>query len=91
MAKVRVIVSVVKEVEVPDRIYKLAHLPEEEACEHRYFQYQEAINTIGSMVGYDADPEEGCEWVAVGDIENTEVFEGLIAMVDEDGEILAQA
>lgn len=91
MAKVRVIVSKVEVVEVPDRVYELAHLPDGDAHEHRYSQWQEAINIIGRMVGYDADPEEGCEWVAVGDIASTEVFEGLIAMIDEDGVILAEA
>lgn len=95
MAKVTVLVCLPITVEVDDATYEELHLPEcaegEELPQERYDDWQNAIERVGKMVGRDLDPEEGGEWFSLGNIDAIEALDGVMAILDEERQIIAEA
>lgn len=97
MAKVTVLVCLPITVEVDDATYEELHLPvvenpaEEDLPQERYDDWHNAIERVGKMVGRDLDPEEGGEWFSLGNIDAIEALDGVMAILDEERQIIAQA
>lgn len=95
MAKVTVLVCLPITVEVDDVTYEELHLPEcaegEELPEERYDAWQNAIERVGKRIGRDLDPEEGGEWFSLHNIDAIEALDGVMAILDEERQIVAEA
>lgn len=88
--KVKVLVCRIEEVEVPDEVYQAAQYSQDFTRE-QWVNWENAIYDIGRKVGFDTTPEEGGDWFVQEDLGYGEPWEGIIAMLNEDNEIMAQA
>lgn len=92
MRTVKVIVAEVKEIQIPEEVYQNGQYnnPPTAWTEERWEQWWDAIVNIGRKVGYELLPEDGCEWFSEQYIKEG-IFNGVIAILNEQNEIMAQA
>lgn len=92
MRTVKIMVCEVKEVQIPDELYQDAQYDTTEWSDERWDKWQNGINKIGELLGYDLNPEEGCEWATpLCNLPEDAPVGGVIAIINEQNEIMAQA